>query len=93
LGIGLSIISVYCRTLRGLLNYTKGKTAGIQDVSKRALQCYSKCYCAATVTKTFTLRSEETIHRSKCWRVDSLYAFKSKPFRNTSHGVTFGITL
>jgi hypothetical protein len=36
----------------------------IQGVSKRALQWCSKCYCVASVTKTFTLEGVQTIHRS-----------------------------
>jgi hypothetical protein len=32
-------------------------------VSKRALQWYSKCYCVASVTRTFTLKGVHTIHR------------------------------
>jgi hypothetical protein len=36
----------------------------IQGVSKRALQRYSKCYCVASVTKTFTLEGLQTIHLS-----------------------------
>jgi hypothetical protein len=34
------------------------------DVSKRASQWYSKRYCVASVTKTFTLKHIQTIHRS-----------------------------
>jgi hypothetical protein len=34
----------------------------IQGVSKRDLQWYSKCYCVASVTKTFTLKGVQTIH-------------------------------
>jgi hypothetical protein len=40
---------------------------------KLALPWYSKCYCVAIITKTFAL--------------DSLYAFKCKHFRNTSHSI------
>jgi hypothetical protein len=36
----------------------------MQGVSKRALQWYSKCYCVASVTKTFTLKGVQTIPRS-----------------------------
>jgi hypothetical protein len=36
----------------------------IQGVSKGALQRYSKCYCAASVTKTFTLKVVQTVRRS-----------------------------
>jgi hypothetical protein len=36
----------------------------MQGVSKRALQRYSKCYCVASVTKTFTFEGVQTIHRS-----------------------------
>jgi hypothetical protein len=35
----------------------------IQGVSKRDLQWYFKCYCVASVTKTFTLKGVQTIHR------------------------------
>jgi hypothetical protein len=31
---------------------------------KRALQWYSKCYCVASVTKTFTLKGIQINHRS-----------------------------
>jgi hypothetical protein len=41
----------------------------IQGVSKRDLQCYSKCYSVASVTKTFTLKGVQTIHRSRCTQV------------------------
>jgi hypothetical protein len=37
----------------------------IHGVSKIALQWYSKCYCVASVTKTFTLKGVQTIHRSR----------------------------
>jgi hypothetical protein len=37
----------------------------IQNVSKRALQWYSKCYVAG-VAKTFTLRGAQTSHCSRC---------------------------
>jgi hypothetical protein len=63
----------------------------IQDVSKAALQWYSKCYCVASVMKTFTLNRLQTIHPSRCQAMDSLYAFKYKHFRNTGHTVIFGI--
>jgi hypothetical protein len=36
----------------------------IQDVLKRALQWYSERYCKANVTKTFTLKGLQTLHRS-----------------------------
>jgi hypothetical protein len=36
----------------------------MQDVSKRALQWYSKCNCVASVTKTFTHGSVQTVRRS-----------------------------
>jgi hypothetical protein len=36
----------------------------MQGASKRASQRYSKCYCVASVTKTFTLKGVQTIHRS-----------------------------
>jgi hypothetical protein len=38
----------------------------VQCVQKRALQLYSKCYSVASVTKAFTLKGIETIHRSRC---------------------------
>jgi hypothetical protein len=34
----------------------------MQGVSKKALQWYSKCYCVASVTATFTLKGVQTIH-------------------------------
>jgi hypothetical protein len=67
--------------------------AFIQDVSKRALQRCSKCYCVTSVTKTFTLKGVQIIHRLKCSAMDSLYAFKCKRFCNTRLTVTFGISL
>jgi hypothetical protein len=39
----------------------------MQGVSRRALQGYSKCYCVASVTKTFILKGVQTIHRSTPW--------------------------
>jgi hypothetical protein len=36
----------------------------MQRVSERALQWYSKCYRVASVTKTFTLKGMQIIHRS-----------------------------
>jgi hypothetical protein len=39
----------------------------IHGVSEIALQWYSKCYCVANVTKTFTLKGVQTIHRSPPW--------------------------
>jgi hypothetical protein len=38
----------------------------IQDVSKRSLQWYSKCYCVASVSKTFTLKGVQTVYQSRC---------------------------
>jgi hypothetical protein len=57
-------------------------------LKKRALQCYSKCYCVASVTKTFTLKGVQTIHCSRCWKVESLYAIKSKHWTVTIPGKT-----
>jgi hypothetical protein len=36
----------------------------VQGISKRVLQLYSKCCCVASVTKTFTLKGVQIIHRS-----------------------------
>jgi hypothetical protein len=36
----------------------------MEGVSKRASLWYSKRYCVASVTKTFTLKGVQTIHRS-----------------------------
>jgi hypothetical protein len=47
---------------------------------------YSKYYCVARVTKTFTLSRLQTIHP---FTMASLYAFEYKSFRNTRHTVTF----
>jgi hypothetical protein len=66
-------------------------TYHLQGDSTRALQWYSKCYYVETVTKTFTLKSVQTIHYWRCWTMDSLCAFKWKCFRNTHHAVTFEI--
>jgi hypothetical protein len=33
---------------------------------KNTLLQYSTCYCVASVTKTFTLKGEQTIYRSRC---------------------------
>jgi hypothetical protein len=60
---------------------------------KRALEWYSKCYCVASVTKTFTPKGVHSIHRLISWTMDSLYAIKCKCFRNTRHNVAFGIPL
>jgi hypothetical protein len=66
----------------------------MQGVSEIALQWYSKCYCFASVTKTFKLKGVQIIKFStRCWTMDSLYAFKCKYCRNTRHTVTFGIAL
>jgi hypothetical protein len=43
----------------------------LRDNSKRALQWYSKCYCVASITKTFTLKGVQTMHRSRYWTMDS----------------------
>jgi hypothetical protein len=51
----------------------------IQSVSEIVLQWYSKCYCVASVTKTFALKGVQTIHRSTPW--------------HSRHTVTFGIPL
>jgi hypothetical protein len=37
----------------------------LRDVSKRALQWYSKCYCVASVTKTFTLKGVSRVEAGK----------------------------
>jgi hypothetical protein len=39
------------------------------------------------VTKMFTLKGVQTIHRSRYWTMDSLYVFGCKRFRNTHHTV------
>jgi hypothetical protein len=44
-----------------------------QGVSKRALQWYSKCYCVASLTKTFTLKGVHSI--LECWIVCRLKSF------------------
>jgi hypothetical protein len=44
---------------------------------------FGLCYCVSNVTKMFTLKGVQTIHR--------LHAFMCKRFRNTRHTVTFGI--
>jgi hypothetical protein len=72
------------------LNATSTYNAGY---FKKASQWYSECYCVTNVTKMFTLKSVQTIHRSRCQKMDALYAFKYKHFRNTRHTVTFGIPL
>jgi hypothetical protein len=36
----------------------------MQGVSKRALQWCSRCYCVVSVTKAYTLKGVQTIHRS-----------------------------
>jgi hypothetical protein len=36
----------------------------MQGVLKGALQWYSKCYCLASVTKTFTLKGVQSVHPS-----------------------------
>jgi hypothetical protein len=43
------------------LSYEDGRPT--QRVSNRALQWHSKCYCVTSVTKTFTLKGVQTIHR------------------------------
>jgi hypothetical protein len=65
----------------------------LQTVSKRALQWYSQFYCVSSVTKTFTLKGVQTIHRSKCWTLDSFYTFKCKCLRNSGHTATLGMPL
>jgi hypothetical protein len=59
----------------------------IQCVSKIPLQLYSKCYCVASVMKTFTLKGVETIHGSTPGMMDSLHAFRCIHFRNIHHAV------
>jgi hypothetical protein len=65
----------------------------VQGVLKRSLQWYSKYYCVASVTKTFTLKGLQILRRWRCWTMDSLYAFKCKRFRNTHQTITFWILL
>jgi hypothetical protein len=62
-------------------------------LKKRGLRGYSKCYCVANVTKAFTLRGVQIIHRSTCSAMDILYTFKCTRFRNTRLAATFGIPL
>jgi hypothetical protein len=65
------------RAGRDLLFFSQKNVYEIQEcdisimhgVSKRALQWYSKCYCVASVTKTFTLKGAQTIHRSRSWNI------------------------
>jgi cephalosporin hydroxylase len=58
----------------------------MQDVSKRALQCYSKCYCVASVTKTFTLKGVQTIHRqSNIWNTIVQLFYETPTIINESH--------
>jgi hypothetical protein len=56
----------------------------IEGASKRALHWHSKCYCVASITKTFAFKGIQTIHISRCWTMDSLYAFKYKHFHNSA---------
>jgi hypothetical protein len=58
----------------------------IQGVSKRSLQWYPKCYCVASVTKTFAFKGVQVIRRSTP-------STMSKRFHNARHTVTFGIPL
>jgi hypothetical protein len=47
-----------------------------------------KCYCVASVTKTFTLKGVQGVER---WKVCT--SFEYKRFRNAHHTVTFEIPL
>jgi hypothetical protein len=64
----------------------------IQGVSKRALQWYSKCYCVASVTKTFALKGVQTIHRSRCCTVVKLFlkhpALPAEVTKKKLHGLS-----
>jgi hypothetical protein len=76
----------------------KGKTKvtcifNYTGVSKIALQWYSKCYCVARVTNTFTLKCVQTIHHSRCWTMHSLYACMRKRFVANSLVLTFRYAL
>jgi hypothetical protein len=51
----------------------------MHGVSKIVLQWYSKYHCAASVTKTFTVKGAR---HSAPWTTDILCAFKCKRFRN-----------
>jgi hypothetical protein len=64
----------------------------VQGVSKTALQWYSKCYCVASVTKTFALKAYKLsiiAQGVEPWIV----CMPLSKFRNTRHTVTFGIPL
>jgi hypothetical protein len=41
------------------------KAKDIHYVSETTLHCYSKCYFVASITKTFTLKGLQIIHRSR----------------------------
>jgi hypothetical protein len=55
-------------SLKAYINLFRGHVQcfqlSLQGVLKRALQWYSKCYCVASVTKTFKLKGVQTIRRS-----------------------------
>jgi hypothetical protein len=62
---------IICRHLAGLLWLARDNlVASIwpeqPKMCLKTLQLYSKCYCVASVTKTFALRGVQTIHRSGC---------------------------
>jgi hypothetical protein len=88
--------SSYCskthRVLPGIVT-VQCDSLVMRGVSERALQWYSKCYCVANVTRTFTLKGVQTIHPTAPTTMSTLYAFECKRSRNIRHKVTFGIPL
>jgi hypothetical protein len=51
----------------------------MQGVSKKSFTMVFQMFMAS-VTKTFTLKGVQTIHRSRCLKIDSLYVLKCKLF-------------
>jgi hypothetical protein len=70
-----------CKTVQALLRHTR-KYEDIQGVSKTDLQWCSKCYCVASVTKTFILKGVQSIHRSRKQQNETDYGERNNNWKS-----------
>jgi hypothetical protein len=67
----------------------------VRDIEKTSKHrvCQKELYNRIPNVTLWRLLRRQTLHRSTPWRMDNLYPFKCKRFRNTRHKVTFGVPL
>jgi hypothetical protein len=61
----MELIETYNTGYNTVYSRSTSTNRKMQDVSKGALEWYSTYYCMGSITKTFTLKAVQSIHRSK----------------------------